>query len=91
MKCSQLGALPSDSFEKGYVDCWCFSPCSHLRIKSVINILSELHAHYPIAYVYVGQVLSETTSKSCISLDNIIDGVNMIEFSKLNNKGPTFH
>jgi len=69
VKFSVMGALTSESLETG--------------IKNVINILPELHQEYPLAYVYVGQVLSETISKKCISLDNVRDDVNANEFSKL--------
>jgi len=69
VKFSVMGALTSESLETG--------------IKNVINILPELHQEYPLAYVYVGQVLSETISKKCISLENVRANVNANEFSKL--------
>jgi len=65
-----MGALTSESLEKG--------------IKNVIAILPDLYIDYPLAYVYVGQVLSETISKSCIALENVIEGINITEFKKLN-------
>jgi translation initiation factor 4G len=69
VKFSVMGALTSESLEIG--------------IKNVINILPDLYQEYPLAYVYVGQVLSETISKKCISLDNVREGVNATEFNKL--------